>query len=101
MTQKAQKTPVAKSHSLVHRAVQRSGTGTERGCRIRVHAMRKDALARFAEPGFPTTRNEEWRFTNVTPLARLNFTLPDGRVPVSADAIDPFLLPGTTCGWCS
>ncbi|MEX1138734.1 MAG: Fe-S cluster assembly protein SufD [Bacteroidota bacterium] len=37
------------------------------------HALRKKALARFKELGFPTTRHEEWKFTNVTPIARTPF----------------------------
>lgn len=36
--------------------------------------IRAAAFARFAELGFPTTRNEEWRFTNVAPIARTQFT---------------------------
>lgn len=39
-----------------------------------VHALRRDALARFAALGFPTTADEEWRFTNVLPIARVRFT---------------------------
>jgi len=39
-----------------------------------VHALRRDALARFAAVGFPTTADEEWRFTNVSPIARVQFT---------------------------
>ena len=35
--------------------------------------LRDSAFARFAELGFPTTRDEEWRFTNVAPIARANF----------------------------
>ena len=35
--------------------------------------IRKAALARFAEIGFPTLRNEDWRFTNVAPITRLPF----------------------------
>ncbi|MCO6438874.1 MAG: Fe-S cluster assembly protein SufD [Phycisphaerae bacterium] len=31
--------------------------------------IRKAAMARFAELGFPTTRHEEWRFTNIAPVA--------------------------------
>src|SRR5262245_19544300 len=33
-------------------------------------AMRRTAIDRFAELGFPTTRNEDWRFTNVAPVVR-------------------------------
>src|SRR5262249_60294221 len=37
--------------------------------------LRKAALARFAELGFPTSRNEDWKFTNVAPLAQTPFRL--------------------------
>ena len=35
--------------------------------------IRKAALARFAELGFPTTKNEQWLFTNVAPIAQTAF----------------------------
>ncbi len=35
--------------------------------------LRESAFARFAELGFPTSRSEEWRFTNVAPIARTSF----------------------------
>ena len=35
--------------------------------------IRKAALARFAHLGFPTTRHEEWLYTNVAPIARTEF----------------------------
>ncbi|HEY6953223.1 MAG TPA: Fe-S cluster assembly protein SufD, partial [Bacteroidota bacterium] len=38
-----------------------------------VHTLRKDALARFVELGFPTTRHEEWRFTNIAPIRNTEF----------------------------
>ena len=40
-----------------------------------VQALRKNALARFNDLGFPTARrgNEEWKYTNVGPLARASF----------------------------
>ena len=33
-----------------------------------VQRLRKSALARFAELGFPGPRDEEWRFTPLAPL---------------------------------
>jgi Fe-S cluster assembly protein SufD len=36
-------------------------------------ALRRAALDRFAALGFPTTRQEEWRFTSVAPIARVPF----------------------------
>ncbi|HUA58786.1 MAG TPA: Fe-S cluster assembly protein SufD [Verrucomicrobiae bacterium] len=35
--------------------------------------IRSAAFFRFTDLGFPTTHNEEWRFTNVAPIARTNF----------------------------
>ncbi len=35
--------------------------------------IRKGALSRFSDLGFPTTRQEEWRFTNVAPVSRISF----------------------------
>ena len=35
--------------------------------------LRISAFQRFAELGFPTTHDEEWRFTNVAPIARAQF----------------------------
>lgn len=36
---------------------------------------RAEALALFAEAGLPSTRQEEWRYTNLEPLARIAFDL--------------------------
>ncbi|MDW8239939.1 MAG: Fe-S cluster assembly protein SufD [Acidobacteriota bacterium] len=38
-----------------------------------LQAIRRAALEQFVERGFPTTRDEEWRFTNVAPIARQQF----------------------------
>jgi Fe-S cluster assembly protein SufD len=37
--------------------------------------LREAGIARFAEVGFPSTKDERWRFTNVEPLTRSPFTL--------------------------
>ncbi len=43
---------------------------------------RLEAITRFAEAGFPTTRQEEWRFTDVKAIARSEFTrAEDAAVP--------------------
>jgi Fe-S cluster assembly protein SufD len=36
--------------------------------------LREDAFQRFSELGFPTTHDEEWRFTSVAPIARRQWT---------------------------
>ena len=38
-----------------------------------VYAIRQAGMARFAELGFPTLKDEDWRFTNVAPVAKLPF----------------------------
>ena len=35
--------------------------------------VRKNAIRRFADLGFPTTRLEDWKYTNVAPIARIPF----------------------------
>ncbi len=37
--------------------------------------LRKAGIASFADQGFPTLHDEDWRFTNVAPIAKLNFQL--------------------------
>ena len=38
-----------------------------------LYPMRKGAMARFSELGLPTLQDEDWRFTNLAPLAALPF----------------------------
>jgi len=44
------------------------------GSTTRLHSARKQAMKRFSDLGFPTLRDEEWRFTNVTPITKVPFT---------------------------
>ncbi len=45
--------------------------------------MRQDALERFLSGGFPTSRDEEWRHTNIAAIARTDFARAE-RVPCPA-----------------
>src|SRR6266566_10046446 len=50
--------------------------------------LREGAIARFTELGFPTMKQEEWRFTSVAPIAERQFALarPDAtRAPAPRD----------------
>jgi len=40
--------------------------------------LRQEAFARFCEAGFPTTHDEDWRFTNISPIAQSPFRLAGG-----------------------
>jgi len=50
--------------------------------------QREEAMERFQERGFPTTAEEDWRFTNVAPIARTAFRRATGAGlgPVRAEA---------------
>jgi Fe-S cluster assembly protein SufD len=60
-----------------------------------VFPLRQAGLARFAALGFPTTSDEEWRFTNIAPLARLPFkpVLQFHRQGLDLAAIERFAFP--------
>jgi Fe-S cluster assembly protein SufD len=38
-----------------------------------VHGLRREGMARFRALGFPGTRDEEWRFTDVTPYVSIPY----------------------------
>ena len=44
--------------------------------------LRRGAMARFEQVGFPSRKDEEWRFTDISPITRTRFTLAE-RVPDS------------------
>ena len=44
-----------------------------------VKERRAKALEQFREAGFPTTKNEDWHFTSVAPIAEREFTFVDAR----------------------
>ncbi len=54
--------------------------------------MRRGAAARFASVGFPGTRDEEWRFTPVAPIAQRTWRpAPADPANLSADLLTPFV----------
>ena len=57
-----------------------------------VFPLRKAGIARFAELGFPTLQDEDWRFTNVAGIANLPFKPHFQPVPedISAAELRPF-----------
>lgn len=48
--------------------------------------VRTQALERFLDKGFPTLHDEEWRFTNVAPIASGSFALPSAASGSASDA---------------
>jgi Fe-S cluster assembly protein SufD len=65
-----------------------------------VFPLRKAGIARFAELGFPTVNDEDWRFTNVAPIAKMPFqpVLEPSHDGLDLDTVSTFAfgaLPGT------
>ncbi|MGH7659021.1 MAG: hypothetical protein ACREL6_12365, partial [Gemmatimonadales bacterium] len=56
--------------------------------------LRREAFARFRELGIPTPRNEDWKFTNVTPLAARPIRLAHEGSALTARDLVPFEFAG-------
>ena len=52
---------------------------------------REAAFGRFAERGFPSTRDEEWRFTSVAPIATTKFERAKPASVAASFAADPLV----------
>ena len=51
--------------------------------------LRRKGIERFVDAGFPTTRDEEWKFTSVAPIADRTFVpAHDGRSRLTADQVE-------------
>lgn len=59
-------------------------------------ALRKASIERFAELGFPTTKNEEWKYTNVQPITKIDFrsSTPADACRLTKEDIQNFLICG-------
>ena len=64
------------------------GTGHDREGGSDDPKIREEARRRFAELGFPTTHDEDWRFTSVAPISRTSFAS-SGRPPGLSAALPP------------
>jgi Fe-S cluster assembly protein SufD len=63
-----------------------------------VSQLRSAALSRFATLGFPTVRQEEWKYTNVAPIAKIPFALPAlGSNGGTMDRRGPIMLGDVAC----
>ena len=60
-------------------------------------ALRRDGAAAFARLGFPTTRNEDWHYTNPSPIADASFVAAVDRSPTGgfdATRLTPYTFGG-------
>jgi Fe-S cluster assembly protein SufD len=63
-----------------------------------MRSLRRNAFARFREVGFPTTHEEDWRFTNVSEIARTPFRLArNGSAALAASDLRQWRVAGEAC----
>lgn len=62
------------------------------------HTLRRHAIHQFEQIGFPTTRQEEWRFTNVSPIVHNEFQpiLNYEANGISKESVRKYILPDST-----
>jgi Fe-S cluster assembly protein SufD len=58
-----------------------------------IHRIRRDALEIFKKKGFPTPKNEDWKYTNLRELSEKRFILPAEAI-VSLEALKEHLVGG-------
>lgn len=56
-----------------------------------IHKIRKDAISKFSGLQFPTTRNEEWKYTSIAPLLKHTFTPAENKPEVKKEDIGKLL----------
>ncbi|HVJ08941.1 MAG TPA: Fe-S cluster assembly protein SufD [Acidisarcina sp.] len=63
-----------------------------------LRTLRQNAFARFCDVGFPTLKDEDWRFTNVAAIARETFSpAADRSSEFARERLEPFRMPGAAC----
>ena len=51
------------------------------------HVIKNDAITSFLKEGFPTTKDEEWKYTSLKKIVSDDYVLEDGASDISADEI--------------
>lgn len=59
-----------------------------------IFKVRKDAFETFEKNGIPTVRNEDWKYTNLSFLNKLDFNLEPTQTKIYEEQINEFTLPG-------
>jgi len=56
-----------------------------------LHAIRKEAVEKFSSLPFPTTKDEEWKYTNISPLLAKSFKPADSIPEIPEKFLDEYL----------
>src|ERR1035441_6103513 len=62
-----------------------------------IHQLRKKAIEDFSQQSFPTNKNEEWRFTNISPLLKHKFNPAFNALSIANEEVDRFRFDGLKC----
>ena len=66
-------TQIVKEENQFQAAFQRLQKGTAVTGPVWLERLRESAMDRFEQLGFPSVKEEEWKYTNIAPITRLNF----------------------------
>ena len=61
---------------------------------IPFHEVRRKAIEKFQQLGFPTTRIEEWKYTNIKPILDQQFTTIDTPKKIDKKTVDKYRIKG-------
>ena len=86
--------PVAERHETYTAEYGRFSQGRGGAAPAWVKARREQAQGQFAKDGFPTTRQEDWRFTNITPIVDSEFELAAGAFAQAPALVAAVTVPG-------
>lgn len=56
-----------------------------------IHQLRKEAISNFSELNFPNTKDEEWKYTNISPLLKYNFKPSLAKEVITDNQVNKFL----------
>ncbi|HKJ81955.1 MAG TPA: Fe-S cluster assembly protein SufD [Ignavibacteriaceae bacterium] len=56
-----------------------------------IHKIRKEAISNFSNLDFPNTRDEEWKYTNISPLLKYNFKPSLEKQDVKQEQVNKYL----------
>ncbi|MCB0277397.1 MAG: Fe-S cluster assembly protein SufD [Calditrichaeota bacterium] len=91
MSDSKKKGDVTDYYVSLHKTFEKSLNGSGK---IPFNKVRKEALASFAEQGFPTKRNEYYKYNNFKPLQKQRFEVPGEVKLPSAETVEKLFIPG-------
>ncbi len=61
------------------------------GASSEIHKIRRDAISNFSKLEFPTTRNEEWKYTSIAPLLKHTFIPAENKHVINKGQVQKYL----------